>query len=237
VDRSRPRLVAETIAILIAGVIALVLVGWAFGDFCRAFIPAHRIEVLDGPFYRVIHSRATPAAGTVASAVSVTAVSGTLAPLILLVGLALRLFWRTWRPLVLLGGAFLGANATSNLIKILVNRPRPPYGPGTFFGSSFPSGHSTYVVAVYGMAAVLVSERFRGWIATAAWTIAALLAAAVGTSRVYLGAHYPTDVIAGFLLGASWVLLMRWGDHRARVIADAPPAAGEEPSAAAHTAA
>lgn len=85
--------------------------------------------------------------------------------------------------------------------KISFRRQRPD----AFFGLplpvsySFPSGHSLLSMCCYGTLASLVSSRRRVRIA------AAVLVLAIGISRAYLGVHYPTDVIGGFLLGAAWL--------------------------------
>ena len=89
--------------------------------------------------------------------------------------------------------------------KWLVNRERPEPGGHERSNSSFPSAHASGAAAV----AVLVSRRHGrlGWIAWA-------LAIWIGLSRIYLGRHYPTDVLTGFLLGAivSWLVIRgeRW---------------------------
>lgn len=106
---------------------------------------------------------------------------------------------------VLLVTAGLGSSAITNLVKVLVERPRPDLVPHLVSTStwSFPSGHACSSAAVYmGLAAVLAADRLHRRIAMAA---AALLAAAVAVSRVYLGVHYPTDALAGLALGWMWV--------------------------------
>jgi undecaprenyl-diphosphatase len=105
--------------------------------------------------------------------------------------------------LVLAAG--LGSSAITNLVKVLVERPRP--GVVAHLASTstwgFPSGHSCSSAAVYmALALVLSAERRHRRIAMA---VAALLAIAVAFSRVYLGVHYPSDVVAGLALGWLWV--------------------------------
>src|SRR5690606_36146757 len=103
----------------------------------------------------------------------------------------------------ILGIAFLGAAALNLILKALYDRPRPDVVPTIVTSQSpaFPSGHALSAFAIYGTLAYLVarlepSPRLR----TATWTITALIILAVGVSRVYLGVHHPSDVLAGFAI-------------------------------------
>jgi undecaprenyl-diphosphatase len=72
--------------------------------------------------------------------------------------------------------------------------------------ASWPSGHATSSIAFYGALAVLAARRVSaGWGRAASWVAGGLLVAAVGTSRVYLGVHYPSDVVAGLAVGGLWL--------------------------------
>jgi undecaprenyl-diphosphatase len=121
-------------------------------------------------------------------------------------------FWRhdqrkvTWLVLVSFGGALL----LSNLLKLLFARPRPNVFPPlmTETSYSFPSGHTMSAVAVYGLLALLLWQRGkRGRAALAGWWV--LL---VAISRVYLGVHYPSDVLASLALGGIWLIIV-WFTH------------------------
>lgn len=102
------------------------------------------------------------------------------------------------------------AIATMSLLKVLFARERPDLffeitAPTSY---SFPSGHALLAVAVYGFAAVVVARlrpRLRGALSLAA----PLAIAGIGVSRVYLGVHWPTDVLAGFAVGFLFLLAAR----------------------------
>jgi undecaprenyl-diphosphatase len=113
-----------------------------------------------------------------------------------------------------LGGAALAAviagSAATSLLKSGYARPRPDLVEhGTWVSNaSFPSGHSMMSAVVYLTLAILVARiqkrhRVRGFIVG----VAVLVTVLVGVSRVYLGVHWPTDVFAGWFLGAAWAVL------------------------------
>jgi membrane-associated phospholipid phosphatase len=144
---------------------------------------------------------------------------------ILTVGVAISAYglWR-WRkpsiPLFVMS-VVLGQVLISNAIKVVIDRARPELRPrATFTGTSFPSGHTTAAAATYLAVAVVLgiatSPRTRAALAGAAVAIAV----AVGCTRVLLGVHWFSDVLAGLVIGWSWFglcavafggLLLRFG--------------------------
>lgn len=110
----------------------------------------------------------------------------------------------------LLVGATVSGLIVMHLLKGLVHRPRPDIVPHLSFvdSTSFPSGHAMLSAVVYltlgAMLARLVDSRP---LKTYVLSIAILLAFLVGVSRVFLGVHYPTDVLAGWTAGLVWAIL------------------------------
>ena len=134
-----------------------------------------------------------------------TKVADTFGILIVLVVavIVLLLFRHRWDALFLVLALCLEL-ATFLTVNTVVGRPRPG-GPrlGSLPStSSFPSGHTAAMVALYGGLALLINARLRARIVGfVAWLVALLAAAAIGLARVYRGMHHPSDVIAGALLG------------------------------------
>jgi undecaprenyl-diphosphatase len=140
----------------------------------------------------------------------VTGLGGfTVVTLVTLVGVvAFLIHGRRWHALVLAGTVIL-AEFSSDLAKTFYGRPRPDLVPhGSYvYSASFPSGHSTLSAATYFTLAVLIAslEPNRGTKAMV-FVLAAVMVLAIGFSRVYLGVHWPSDVLAGWSLGAAWAL-------------------------------
>ncbi len=104
--------------------------------------------------------------------------------------------------------SFSGA-LVSTVLKIALERPRPELTAVTrVFTSSFPSGHALSSAVVYFTIGVFVARSAGSWgLKWLALSTAAGLTCLVGISRIYLGVHYPSDVMAGWLIGLGWALL------------------------------
>lgn len=148
---------------------------------------------------------------TITQVVTTLGGSAFLIPLVLAVG---TWYWRrhgTTRPLGLLAAAYGSSWFVSQSIKVLVGRPRPPAGValGDFSGYALPSGHATQATAVYGMLAVVVAAGTvpRGG-KRLIWAGAVVVAGMVGVTRLYLAAHWLTDVLAGWCFGTLCVVFV-----------------------------
>jgi undecaprenyl-diphosphatase len=132
--------------------------------------------------------------------------------LLLIVGLVLRkrnaeASWYT-------AAAFSGW-ALYGLAKLAVHRPRPHVIPRLMHGAgwySYPSGHSMLAPIIFGLGIIVWAAPWpSAALRRAALTLAALFALAIGFSRVYVGVHYPSDVLGGLLLGTAWsALALLW---------------------------
>lgn len=103
----------------------------------------------------------------------------------------------------------IGGSLLMWVLKISFQRQRPEPFFDTHLPASysFPSGHALLSFCLCGAGvAVFSSDREKRWIRIAIWTFAAVLVLAIGYSRIYLGVHYPSDVLAGYLGALVWVL-------------------------------
>ncbi len=111
------------------------------------------------------------------------------------------------RAAALLLGSAIGALVLNEILKLAIDRPRPDavLQAARVFSSGFPSGHATLSSTTYFLTALLLEHRAREW--TRVWLMAAatLVVLAIGFSRIYLGLHYPADILGGWCVGAAWV--------------------------------
>ncbi len=117
---------------------------------------------------------------------------------------------RRYAAALFLVGAVFSGWVVSFYLKEAFNRPRPELVPHlmSVYYSSFPSGHSMMSAVVYGtLGSVLSSLVTRRRLKFYFLAVAAVAAGLVGVSRVFLGVHYPTDVLAGWTAGLGWATL------------------------------
>jgi undecaprenyl-diphosphatase len=113
---------------------------------------------------------------------------------------------RHWHGAVAVAVSVATTQAVVQIIKLTISRPRPGTSIIDAHGFSFPSAHAATSVALYLTVALIAARASRGALRVAIVGLTGALLLAVGASRVYLGAHYPTDVVAGWLTGAILVM-------------------------------
>lgn len=140
------------------------------------------------------------------------------------VAVVIALVARKWAAAVLIAATLGLGYALNSGVQELVRRTRPPQGgaliplPTTF---SFPSGHTVTSLLIYGVLALLLWRALPYlWARVAAVGGLTLIIVTVGLSRVYLGVHWPTDVVGAWLLGGAWLALLggayvSWERYRA----------------------
>jgi len=125
-------------------------------------------------------------------------------------GVVLVLVFNRWGGLLMLGGAL--SAAVYQALDLVVQRPRPDphlvHVVAVTPSNSFPSGHTVFFTWFSILLVVTLGRRLPRRLKAAAWVLAGLVIVATGFSRVWAGAHWPSDVLAGFLLGSGWTLLV-----------------------------
>jgi undecaprenyl-diphosphatase len=117
---------------------------------------------------------------------------------------------RRWGTAALVGLSVASGSLLSTGLKLAFDRPRPDLVPHAVAVSSasFPSGHAMLSAVTYlTVGALLMRAQGRVVAKVYVFAVAVLLTVAIGVSRVYLGVHWPTDVLAGWCVGAAWALL------------------------------
>jgi undecaprenyl-diphosphatase len=187
---------------LLLGLVAFVLVGWGFGELL--------LSVVGSVDLNAVRDVAAERSGIVTQAARAVTWAGSA---FLLVGLALvicpALGWAGLRREALAVAFSLGgATLIAAWVKLLMMRPRPPVEHlQAVTSSSFPSGHATQASAFWlSLVFALHTAGAPPTITGVTAGLALLIILVVAASRVYLGVHYPSDVVAGALLGAGWAL-------------------------------
>ena len=143
---------------------------------------------------------------------------GSVAVLACLLVATVVIFWicKWRRAAIVLMVTMAGSGVLNVALKFGFHRARPaPYfditAPHSF---SYPSGHAMFSFAFFATVAALSTARIRGrWARALVWLAVATIVALIGFSRIYLGVHYPSDVLAGYLTAFIWVITVSLGDH------------------------
>ena len=220
----KPIALMETVTLvsLAAAVGSLVLFAWIAGSLSHAWV-----RNFDFTIRNKVHEYATPTLTKCMIWISFIGGDGLIAAAILSITLFLVFRWRraaVWMLVNISGTLILDLTLKYSFARL---RPTPFFVPMPRT-PSFPSGHSLFSFCFYGVLAGLLADRIesRRW-QVFIWTVAAVLVGTIGLSRIYLGVHYPSDVVAGYLTGTLWVSTMvaldRMRKRRRERLTDANP--------------
>jgi membrane-associated phospholipid phosphatase len=194
---------------LAAGVAILALAIWAFHTLLEDVLDRDPLVRWDAAAAAWVHARTSPG-GVRGFSILTYLGSGPVTWFVAAAGVP---FLRR-RPVLLTAwaAAFIGAHILGRMLKRVIQRTRPPddISHVDHESFSFPSGHSLKAVVCYVMLAYVISRLFelRGARRMAVFVAAGALILAIGWSRIYLGAHYPSDVFGGFAVGLAWVAVI-----------------------------
>ncbi len=188
---------------------AAALLAWLFGGLTQDVIAGEGAARFDTRVHAFVVAHRTGWLTAVMRNVTWLGSGWVLIPVLVATTLIL-LRRRTRRDVGWVWASYLGAVALYALAKPLAHRPRPPVADliGAASGLSYPSGHATQAVATWGMLALIASAGRSARVRAVLVVAAVLVVGLVGASRLYLGAHWLTDVLAGYALGAAWLALL-----------------------------
>lgn len=204
-DPASPRGFALTFTVAVG-----VLGAWTFGGLTQDVIGHDDAVLLDPRVTRWVVAHRNGWLTAVMKTATWLGSTALIVPVVLLLAAFFLVRRRDWRPGARLAAALGGAVALYNIVKPAVGRARPPsaIAIGHYTGGAFPSGHATQVVACSAMAALALGAGRSVRSKVLLWSGAALISLVVGVSRIYLGAHWLSDVLGGYALGVAWVAVV-----------------------------
>jgi membrane protein DedA with SNARE-associated domain len=194
---------------LTMGVLLIIGASWLFGGIAQDVVAGDPLTVVDRHVAAWFHERQTP--GLITTMQLLTGLASTTWVTAVAMVAALVLSWKKcWNRLLALVLVVPGGMLLNLLLKIVFHRQRPGFADSflIFNGYSFPSGHTMAATLLYGLLAAFAVNSLEAW----RWRVGAVLAAfimvlLVGFSRVYLGAHYLSDVLGAAAAGLAWLVL------------------------------
>ena len=192
---------------LATAVAALIFFGWLADEALEG-----ETRHFDDVTRAAVHQFATPLLTAVMRVLSF--VGSTISLAVATVLVVIRFVMRKWgREAKLFAITMIGAGLLNVTLKLAFKRPRPvPFfnltAPESY---SFPSGHSLLSAVFFGALAAILTARVRSKrVRVAIWIVSTVMFLSIGLSRIYLGVHYTTDVIAGFAAALIWILVVRF---------------------------
>ena len=202
IDPAQPE--SRTLLIL-AGL--LIVAAWGFFGILEDVLARDPLVFIDSSAYHFLQGLRTPFGDAIMIALTEMGDAAVTLPVVSAVLLWL-LVQRAWRPAAYLLAAVGFAAALTVAVKagLQLSRPTPLYNGMSEF--SFPSGHATMSIVIYGFLAVLTARERSARRRLAVLTATVLLVILIAFSRLYLGAHWLSDVLGGLAFGVAWVALL-----------------------------
>jgi membrane-associated phospholipid phosphatase len=192
---------------LLGALLALAASLWVFGVIADDVVDEE--TALDHRLANWLHGRATDPLTDLFHGITFL---GNFVTLLAVTVVAVVVLWRRHeqKDALFVALAFAGAQLLSNGMKLVFQRDRPFFTDPLATAStySFPSGHALVSLAVYGALALLLARRLSPLGRAIVLVAAGVLVAAIGFSRLYLGVHFLSDVLAGFAVGIAWLSLL-----------------------------
>lgn len=190
---------------LVAGVLVAVVATWGFGEFAET-VMAGQTQSFDETVLRWVATRHTVSLDSLMLEITSLGTGSTVLMIVGVAALFLALTRHRYSAALLLA-ATAGGGFVNIVLKHYFERPRPhvfEWGTNAL-SSSFPSGHAMSATIVYTTVAYLAARlQKRAWERALTMALAASIILAISASRVYLGVHYPSDVVAGMIIGIGW---------------------------------
>lgn len=196
---------ARALALLM---VVLIGAAWLFFGVLEDVVSGDPLVLADGAIYRALQDLRT-APGD-AMMIAITELGDTAVVVAVTIIIFLWLAWkRAWRTAAYWIAAIAGASALNTAIKVALHRTRPGelhYSGWSAF--SFPSGHSTINMVLYGFLAFLIARDLRPALRVSVALGFAIVIFMIAFSRLYLGAHWLSDVLGGLAFGSAWLALL-----------------------------
>lgn len=202
-DPSRPEVRA-----LVLLTVLFIGAAWLFFGVLEGILSGDPLVLADDAIYHALQDLRTAPGDAVM--IAVTELGDTTVVIAVTFIVFLWLVWkRAWHTAIYWLVAIAGASALNTVIKVALHRARPGELVHSGWSAfSFPSGHSTVNMVLYGFLAFLIAREIRPVLRGSVALGAATLIFLIAFSRIYLGAHWLSDVLGGLAFGAAWLTLL-----------------------------